>query len=231
MKNLLIGERYREKLEIPLHNLGFSPFWLPKNPELDPRLGFHTDLSVFLYDKNIVLSLHLYNINELVNLLTNRGYTVLCCEKEQKTVYPDDVNLCAAVVGDRLLHNSKYTDKIIKSIQSLKPLHINQGYARCTLLSVGDGIITADQGIANKAEAAGIDVLRIRDGEIELDGFDTGFIGGASFVAGNTVYFTGDIYKHPDSDAIAEFISRHGLSICSLTSGALFDIGGAVYLK
>lgn len=230
MKTLLIGERYRQKLEIALLLNGFEAFWLPENPNIDPRLASHADLSAFVYAKSFVLASFLKE-SELVNFLTNRGYNVLTSAKEQGSAYPGDVNLCAAVVGDILLHNEKYTDKAIKNLQ-LKTLHINQGYARCTVLSLnGNSIITADKGIALKAKEAGIQVLEISPGGIELEGFEEGFIGGASFVVEDTVYFTGNIKFHQDSARIVDFIEKQEMKVCCLTDAALFDIGGAVYIK
>lgn len=36
-----LGEKYRENLEKPLKNLGMTPFWLPENRAVDPRLSGH----------------------------------------------------------------------------------------------------------------------------------------------------------------------------------------------
>lgn len=216
MKTLLIGERYREKLEKHLILQDFSPIWLPDNPLLDKRLSPHTDLSVFKYNDILILGAHL-GTETIVNNLTNRGYRVKICGAEQSCAYPKDVNLCAALIGNKVLHNSNYTDPEILAL-GLENIYVKQGYARCTALIIDDkSIITADNGIASAAKRCGIDVLLISDEGIILDGFDKGFIGGASFMAGDTVYFIGDINRHPDGAAICEFIQCHGVNYCSLT--------------
>lgn len=232
MSMLLIGERYRDSLEESLVSKGFELLWLPDNPHLDPRLAGHADLSAFAEGKRIVLSEHLGRENEIVKKITNRGYEVLKCCREQSCAYPNDVNLCACKVGDRLIHNFKYTDPQIIKNSSLEWINVNQGYAKCMVLVVDDDrIITADSGIAVKAVDAGITVLKIESGGVTLEGFDEGFIGGAGFRVGDTIYFTGDIRKHPDADAITDFILNAGLKLCCLTEMEPFDIGGAVVLE
>ncbi len=231
MKGIMIGEKYKEKLEIPILSCGFTPFCLPKNPDLDIRLASHADLSVFIHEKTAILASCLRDENVLVNFLTNRGYTVRISSKPQSSAYPNDVNLCAALIGNRIIHNRKYTDPEILDI-GLECINVNQGYARCTSLVVDSkSLITADNGIAAAAKQAGINVLFIDDNGIELPGYDRGFIGGASFKIDNTIYFTGDIDTHPDAKNIKEFINNRGLDICCLCEGALLDIGGAVCLE
>lgn len=229
MKTLIIGERYKKKLEKTLNLRGFDVFWLPENPYIDPRLASHCDLSVFVLDNKAVIAGHLWRNQELVNLLTNRGVKVICSQYQQDCVYPKDVNLCALVMGDKLLHNETCTDPAIINNFSLKSIHIKQGYARCTALAVDAySLITADAGVARAAENAGLDVLKIGKSGIELQGFNEGFVGGAAFKSGNVIYFTGNIDSHPDGREIKSFISERGLLCVSLTDGPLFDIGGAI---
>ena len=230
MNTIIIGERYKEKLEKPLKIHGFEAFWLPGNPNVDPRLASHSDLSVFLYGKTAVLANYLKD-SEIVKLLTKRGINVIISKETQNIKYPRDINLCALTVGERLLHNIEYTDCIIKEFKFTDFVHINQGYARCTALAVNENcIITADAGIADAAVKIGIDVLKIQKGFIKLDGFDEGFIGGAAFKAGDTIYFTGEINYHPDGKRIVDYIKERGLDCVCLTKEAPFDIGGAIYI-
>ena len=72
MKTVLIGERYKELLEIPLKNQNFDVLYIPDNPNLDQRLAGHCDLSVFKYKNCIFLADYLRHSN-LVNFFTNRA--------------------------------------------------------------------------------------------------------------------------------------------------------------
>lgn len=230
MKSILIGERYRPFFEKSLENQGFEPIWMPDNPLLDPRLSGHADLSAIKLGKKLIVSRHIYEDPLLVKKITNRGLEVICSKREQGCAYPKDVNLCACAFGKYLIHNFALTDEAVTEHSDLKYIDVKQGYANCMVLAFGDRIITADSGVAAKATEQGIDVLKITPGNIKLEGFDEGFIGGASFVSCGTVYFTGDIGTHPDAYKIKAFIEAIGYEICCLSTGELIDIGSAVVL-
>ena len=70
----------------------------------------------------------------------------------------------------------------------------------------------------------------ISQGNIELDGYDYGFIGGAGGrIDDNTVIFFGNIEKHPDYISIKEFCAKHSVTIkCLCKNMPLTDIGGIV---
>ena len=61
---------------------------------------------------------------------------------------------------------------------------------------------------------------------VEKDG---GFIGGASGLCGNRLFFSGDPLTHPDGEAIYDFCRKHGTKPVPLTSGKLFDGGGIIF--
>lgn len=228
MKTLVVGEIYRKKLEKPLISNGLDVFWLPNNSKIDKRLSGHADLSVFNYKNTVIIADYLRE-DILVKKLTNMGYNVIVSDIQQADKYPGDINLCAAVVGDKLLHCIKYTDPAITAL-GLKCCNINQGYTRCCSLIIKNSIITSDKGMARAAAENGIEHLLIDEAGIILEGFDNGFIGGASFVSDGTVYFTGDILKHNSGQSIMDFIVDKQYSVCCLTNEQLFDIGGAVVL-
>ena len=233
---LLIGKRYRPKLEKALINQGFRVFWMPDSTALDPRLASHADLSALRLDlgregKTVILSGNVRWSNELVSFLINNHYVVKTAVSAQTPTYPGDASLCACAVGNRLIHNSRVSDASVLLEWRGEYIDVRQGYARCSVCAVDDhSIITADSGIASAAKKAGISVLQISPGHIALDGFDYGFIGGASFCCSSAVYFTGSLDMHPDGIRIADFISSRGKTSVSLTNEPLFDIGSAVVL-
>ena len=65
---------------------------------------------------------------------------------------------------------------------------------------------------------------------VKLAGYSYGFIGGASGVVDNKVYFFGDIKKHPDCDAICDAITNEGFIPVSLSDEPLRDLGGIISL-
>ena len=228
MSTLIIGEKYRKKLENCPVLRELDVFWLPQNTEIGEKLSSHSDLSVFIYKKTAILANFLRG-NELVNFLTNRGFNVIISDYRQSAQYPGDVNLCAALIGDKIMHNIRFTDKSILELNT-DFIDVKQGYTRCSSLVLGESVITSDKGITAVLKKHNIETLLINENGIVLDGYDRGFIGGASFVAGDTVYFTGDIYKHPSGKLIDNFISDHNYKICCLSDETPFDIGGAIVL-
>jgi hypothetical protein len=91
-----------------------------------------------------------------------------------------------------------------------------------------DSIITYDRGIAKAAEAAGINVLTVDPGHVELPGYDTGFIGGTSGRVGDEIIFNGDLSAHPDCQAIRQFIEERGLKVRYFSGYPLRDIGSII---
>ena len=118
---------------------------------------------------------------------------LLYCRLDSRTVfkgnpwrlrsdYPRDVIYNACSTGKFFIHNLKYTDPALLTKADelgLIKVDVPQGYARCSTCVVNaNSIITYDRGIAKAARAAGLDVLEIAPGHVELPGYDTGFIGG-----------------------------------------------------
>ena len=226
----VIGARYRPLLEAPLRVLGKSVFWLPDNPAVDPRLAGHADLAVLRLGKDRVCVPEGADTH-FVNYLTNRGYPIVYAGK-QGAVYPQDVGLCVCATGKYTICNSKTVDPAIASCLTGVRIDVSQGYTKCAVSVVSDeAIITADNAVASRAAEAGMDVLRIAPGHVVLEGFDYGFIGGASFLLDKqTMAFTGSIEDHPDKARIGRFLQKHGVTPVFLTERPIFDIGGAVAL-
>lgn len=232
MKTLLVGARYRDLLEEPLLQRGFEAIWLPDNPALDPRLAGHADLSVFRYQRHIVAAAHLTENTHIVNYFTNKGFQVHEAQAQGKA-YPEDVSLCAAVVGDKLIHKADVTDPEILQVFDGEVVSIRQGYARCMICTVGaNAIITADHGVASAAAEHGIVVLEIPHGGFVLNGFKEGFIGGSTFTdnEANIVYFTGTLTNKAQEESIVDFLRSLDYEAVCLTNLPAFDIGGAILL-
>ncbi len=215
-----IGEKYRERLEGPLAALGVCAFWLPDNPNVDTRLSGHADLMLLDLGGGRVLT--------YLDGLPDIGLEVVKVEGQGR-VYPEDARLCACVVGRYCIHDFRISDPHITGFERIQ---VRQGYARCSTCVVDErSVITSDAGIAKAAARHGIDVLGIRPGYIELEGFDTGFIGGASFkISPDRLAFTGRLDSHPDVARIKSFLRERGVEPVYLTDNPAFDIGSAVPL-
>lgn len=146
--------------------------------------------------------------------------------------YPGDVRYNACSTGKYFIHNLKFTDeKLLKEARDmgLIPVDVKQGYAKCSIVVVDeDSIITYDRGIAAACSEAGLDVCLVSPGHVKLDGYPTGFIGGASGRVGDEVIFNGDLSAHPDFEKIKSFIEGKGLGLRFFAQWSLEDIGSIV---
>lgn len=154
---------------------------------------------------------------------------ILAGQADPGAHYPESARYNALIVGPYFLHNPRITDPVLRAAaiaQGYDPIPVKQGYARCGALPIGgDALITADGGIARAAGRAGIEVLSIRPGGVELPGFPYGFLGGAAGRISDTIWFHGNPEAHPDFSAIAELIRIHGLTARWFPQFPLTDIG------
>lgn len=228
MRALIVGECYAARLSPALESFGVRVIPCPRNPYVDARLSYHSDLSVYhVGGKCFYLARHLRE-SELAKELEHLGASVRFSKARQGGEYPLDASLCALPLGDAVYHNAKICDELI--VQSTSRFeNIKQGYAKCAVCPVSsDAVITADKGVARVLEKNGVRVLQVLPGGIVLDGFDEGFIGGAAFkIAPDVLAFTGSLDLHPDKEKIEEFLSECGVRPEYLTAGQAFDIGSA----
>ena len=196
------------------------------NQGLPKPVASHPDLQILKLCNTIITT------KELADSFSD----VLIVEKTLGDKYPGDVLLNACLVGDKLFANVDFIDASVKIAcidNGIEIVHVNQGYANCSTLSIKDkAIISADNSIIKAAKKSGLDTLQINSGSIILDGYDYGFIGGASFYCSDndTVYFFGDISTHPDGEEIIKFIENYNTKVVSLDTCALFDFGSAVII-
>ena len=89
-----------------------------------------------------------------------------------------------------------------------------------------DAIITSDKNIQSVAIKNKIDVLLVDDNEIKLNGFNHGFIGGATGLLNkNILAVNGNIEFHRNYNEIISFCAKHGVEVISLNSDEIIDIG------
>lgn len=168
--------------------------------------------------------------------IKDRLFTIEKCEKPAGKRYPENVRLNCLFLGDRLYGKLGAVDTSVIDYcveNGIVPVNVNQGYARCSTLVVNDNaVITSDKSIEKALKNNGADVLLISPGHIVLLGFDYGFIGGASFADGRTVYFFGNVKEHPDYEKIRAFCDKYNSNIEILCYDMpLTDIGGAVIIS
>ena len=144
------------------------------------------------------------------------------------------LNVC--IFGDNVICNTKKAYKpLLEMLEKYgkRILHTNQSYAKCSSAVVGENaIITSDESIYRVCIENKIDVLKISVGDIQLDGYDYGFIGGCcGFVDKNTLVFSGNVKLHKNYEDIKAFAGNYNVDVVSLSGEMLYDIGGILPVK
>ncbi len=226
VRKIILGEKYRKVLENALLTHDLQPLWLKCNENVDERLSGHCDLmAAHLGGKYLAVLEDKAAQCERIN-----NIQLLKIKVPEKTVYPYDAKLNFCIVGSKLIYNPKIADETAVARLNKVPAACKQGYTKCSVCVVDESsIITADAGIARIAEGVGIGVLLVDEKITALEGFEYGFIGGASFkINRNEIAFTGVIKDAAQKLRIESFLNERGISAVYLTERTLFDIGSAI---
>ncbi len=212
--------------------LGFSVLRLPPYPTLQAPVASHPDMLVFFAPDEILCTRAYTEIakEELCVLSRAANRPIRVVERECGREYPHDILLNTAVVGCVRFCLPAYTAQEILADARFSVCAVRQGYAKCSTLPVGDrALITSDPSIGRAASAEGLDVLSIPSGEVELTGYDNGFLGGAaSFLPyghHERIYFCGSLERHSRKNEIRDFCLSRGYEPISLFDGPLTDVG------
>lgn len=215
----------------------FEVVQLPLDARLPAPVWGHIDLLVFILGKYLITRSSYYRIakREIEYICKKAGLILTFSDSEAGNKYPDDCGFCAAISGKKLICRKASTDGEILYIakkSGYAVVDVPQGYARCSCASLADGaLITSDKGIARQTLKNGIDTLLISEGHVDLPGYSYGFIGGATGLCDNVLYFCGDLKKHPDCEAIIEFAHKHNTECISLSDEKLYDVGTLIFIK
>ena len=218
-----------------LTELGFEPIIMPACHRLQKGVSSHPDMLVFFIDDKFLCTREDYNeAKSVFSRIEALGYSPILCDEIHREDYPNDVIFNALMLGDVVMGLSESMSLTLKQTLAecgKKIINVKQGYTKCSVAKISErAIITSDKGISKAAISNGIDVLTISEGHVILEGYNTGFIGGACGVFGDTVYFCGDLSLHPDADKIEDFCKKHKKSCVSLSNEPLFDVGSLFFI-
>lgn len=226
VRAVLIGRRYADLLTEPLAALGVQVIAVDGGEGLDPRVSEHADM----------LAHHLGGdgwiaCESAANALRSvENLRIFPANVRFSATYPDDVALNILRLGGCAYGRFDAACSILLehlSRRGVEQVSVKQGYAKCSACVVSRGAaITSDSGLATAMRSRGIDVLEIAAGGVRLDGYDSGFIGGASgLIAPDKLAFTGRLESLDDNARIREFLAKHHVRPIELTDGEMFDIG------
>ena len=237
MKVVIVDGRMGEDEQRKLMLLGFHPLSLPKSSKLPVAISSHPDTLLFRIGDRIVSSADYcdeasYFFGDLRELCPHITLTLTGDSFTDK--FPGDCLYNALTVGRFIFCRE---DSISRKIPELAEafgfeiVSVKQGYPACSALALGDkAIITSDKGLLRAAEAVGIPGYWIEPGHISLPPYEYGFIGGASGVVGDNVYFIGDYKRHPSADIIDRAMEDFGYRAIALSDKPLSDLGGMLFI-
>ena len=233
----LVDNRIDSTVVSALESLGYHTIAMPKCARLSEAVASHPDMLMLMLGDTLLTEggyleeagASFFELGRLIPRLKIKTISEIF-EPE----YPHDCLLNALIIGKYLFCRKKSLSDAVKEFankRGLEIIDVKQGYPACTVLSVGnDRAITADRGMAKAMQKVGIKVLLIDDGEIELPPHEYGFIGGASGVDDNKVYFIGDLTTHPCGKEIADFCREASFEVISLGRGKLRDLGRIIFI-
>lgn len=227
---VIIGQDASEAIQ-KLNNMGIETLVCPRNACLPEPVQSHADLQYLHLKENLILSCkeHLFTGESDENL------KIIPIKGSLGNSYPCDVPLNCAIIGNKMICNANLIAPEILEFadtNSIRVIHVNQGYAKCSICIIDENsIITDDKSVFAAAQNFLNDVLFISKGSIRLKGYNYGFIGGCcGKIAKNKIAFNGRIESHADYKEIIDFLSAHNVEPVELYNNILTDIGGILPL-
>lgn len=203
-----------------------------KAESIDSSVAYHPDIQIAHIDGGLYVAapefFDYYN-----EKLSPYGVDVIKGNRAIQSNYPGDVAYNVLRVGKTSFANINATDEVCLfhlDNSNAKIINVPQGYAKCNVCVVDENsIITSDASISKKATENNVNVLNINTSEIKLQGFEYGFIGGASFMLNNkTLCFLGDISHHTDYDKILDFLKIRNIEPLMISSEKAEDFGSVI---
>ncbi len=148
--------------------------------------------------------------------------------------YPSNVAYNVARIGKYVILNKKTVDKNILNYyieNGFTLINVKQGYTKCNICTDGEIAVTEDEGIYSALCENGIKTLKIPAGSVRLEGFDYGFIGGASGVFKDKILLCGEIKNKEILNQIKSFFNTNGAEIIIIDKEELTDYGSILYFE
>jgi len=230
MKELFIDNRMRDIEKNKLRELGYKLIEIPTNKNLYPEISSHVDIHVCKIENQIILE------NSLFNYLNSSIY--IRGNSSVYGKYPEDIKYNVCIIGNKAIHNFKYTDKTV--LEKLKEknfelINVNQGYTKCSIAVINENsIIISDKGLYNSLKNTDLNILLLDYvPNIKLINNDeysnkNGFIGGVITRIDDYVFVSGDLKLIDKNDMIRNFIVSENLELIESEGLDVIDYGGIV---
>ena len=122
-----------------LKNLGYELIEIKKSINVYPEISSHVDIFACKVKDKIIVEKSAYKM--LKNKLNNDENILISGEKMISYDYPNDIKYNVCIVGNKAIHNFKYTDsKIISELNknNFELINVKQGYSNCSISVIDD---------------------------------------------------------------------------------------------
>ena len=219
---LIISHKSTVEFKNYLDKLNLKFIETTDNPNLDHRIADHPDLSIFaLDDDNVLIDESIISYYQAK--VTGKNFFA---GESVGTLYPHDSIYNVYKGSDFYLHNDT-TEKNIRAFMDdngFSHYHIKQGYTRCSIVPMGDKILTSDYGIYKSLKDK-INIVLLKEESIALDGFANGFLGGTCGLFDNTLIFNGNIESLNSFDIIKKEAEKSKIELLYPKNCDLIDTG------
>ena len=217
-----------------LSSLNLKVIEIPKSNDLYDAINGHVDIQLNILDKKSKKIIINRNMDvTFKKQLTDLNIQYIESENFLEPSYPKNIFLNALILEEYYIHNIKYSDKNLLKFQNNKTLiDVKQGYTKCSCLPITENaIITNDVGIYKSLSKYNFDILLLPTGDIILEGFDYGFIGGTGgLINKNTIAFFGNLDFYKYGNEVKSFLKKYNITPIYLSNMKLHDRGSLFVL-
>lgn len=231
-KKVIIDNRMRQIEKQRLQKLGYQVFEVKTNKSIYPEISSHVDIFACKVKNKIIVEPS-QSFNNIPNLLYG--------EEKITMPYPADIKYNVCIIGNKAIHNLKYTDKILKQElidNDFELINTTQGYTNCSIAVIDENsAIVTDKGLNAILQKHGVETLYLKETlDIKLlneKGYSQkkGFIGGCISRLGDSIIVFGDLDKIDFQNKIRNFIHRKGIEIIEFKGFDVIDYGGLIEIE
>lgn len=228
-KKVIIDNRMRQIEKQKLQNMGYEIIEIQTSPNVYTEISSHVDIFACKIENEIIVE-PTQNINNISNKIYGKDKVL--------SQYPFDIKYNVCIIGNKAIHNLKYTDEILKKElfnKGFKLINTTQGYTNCSIAVIDNrSAIVTDKGLNKILQKNGIDTLYLSN-ELDIKLLNgkqysnkRGFIGGCISRINNKIIVFGELKKIDPENKIREFIKKRNLEIIEFCGLDVIDYGGLI---
>ncbi len=222
-----IPSEMKEKLSEQYEVVSFSAKGL-----VEANLDGHPDIFIAKLSEIYIIAPNIPSV--YIDVFNNKNINWKFGENPVEFSYSKIASYNVSVSEKYVLCNTKICEQtILKMLPNHKIIHVNQGFCRCSTLTLkNDVFITSDPGIEKTLRKNGVSVHFYSSETIRLDGYKNGLLGGCFGVdeKTNSIIIAGNLRFLKDGERLKSIFFDLDYTILELSDSSLTDVGGLFVL-